>query len=175
MEFKESNSFLNKYVYKNVELVIYLLVGLLIPVFIGHPQIVVGIVVNAILASAAIRKMSMKKSIALAVTPSIGAVMNGVLFGGLTNFLLYFIPIIWISNLLYMKLIKIGKHKWPAGAIFRASVLKSGILFATAVIFVSMSLVPQPFLIVMSVIQITTALIGGSVAMVINNTILKKV
>ena len=169
--------------YKNMEMVIYLLMGFLAPLFIGHPQIVVGATVNAILATSALRKISVNKAIALAITPSLGVVMQGILFGNLTKFIIYFIPIIWISNIIYMTIIRwnvkdnsekkntvfitfIKKNSQTnkLRAIVGASVVKTALLFGTAFILVMTNVVPKPFLVAMGGIQILTAIIGGSAA-----------
>ncbi|MBN1175983.1 hypothetical protein JXA48_05045 [Candidatus Woesearchaeota archaeon] len=183
MKYNNENKFSFNFAYKNVELIIYLTIGFVAPLFIGHPQYLVGIVVNAILAVSAFRKVNTTKAIALALTPSIGAVMHGVLFGSLTKFLIYFLPAIWISNFVYMAIIRLNngerseknKHLFTTfikkisqpsklGAIASASIVKSAILFGTAFVLVSTNIVPKPFLIAMGAIQIITALAGGGVA-----------
>lgn len=193
MEYSLKNKFLFNSIYKNIELLSYILIGFVTPLFIGHPQILVGVIVNTILATSAMRNINQNKMIALAITPSIGAVMNGILFGNLTNFLLYFLPAIWISNFIYMVMIKWKNNKKTTknkgffisflnricqfnyiGAIFSASVVKMSILFTTAVILVIFNLVPKQFLIAMSIIQILTALTGGFVAVGIINIIKQK-
>lgn len=183
MKYNFEDKFSFGLIYKNIELVIYLMIGFIAPLFIGHPQYVVGIVVNAILATSAFRKVNTTKAIALAITPSIGAVMHGVLFGSFTKFLIYFLPAIWISNFIYMAIIKLNNTTRSAknkqffttfikkiiqhnkiGAVASASIIKSSILFGTAFVLVFTNIVPKPFLIAMGAIQIITALVGGGVA-----------
>ncbi|PIP14922.1 hypothetical protein COY88_02950 [Candidatus Roizmanbacteria bacterium CG_4_10_14_0_8_um_filter_35_28] len=48
----------------------------------------------------AVQKFSYKKILPVIVLPSLGAILNGVLFGPATIFLYYFLPFIWIGNLI---------------------------------------------------------------------------
>ena len=99
MEYKIAN--LQDYVLGNVhqyfEMVIYTAVCFFIPLFLGHPQIVVGIVVNAMLIAASLN-LKGYKLLPIIIMPSLGVLSRGMLFGPFTIFLVYMIPFIWIGN-----------------------------------------------------------------------------
>jgi hypothetical protein len=172
--FLEKKSFLNFTVfdynkkYQNIELIILSLASFVIPLFFGHPQLLIGTIVNALLFKSALTS-SFKKTLPIILLPSIGALVGGVLFGGFTPFLLYFIPIIWISNALYVLTAKFTSQKMKqnyGGNVLIASLLKSGLLFASAIIMVTFFGVPSVFLTVMGLLQLYTALLGGTAALV---------
>ena len=74
------------HVYENVEMVVYSLVCFFTPFFIGHPQIFVGIVVNAALITAALN-LKGYRILPVIILPSLGALSRGILFGPLSKFL----------------------------------------------------------------------------------------
>lgn len=187
MKYTFENKFLFNSIPKNVELIVYLTIGFIVPLSIGHPQYLVGVIVNTILATSAFRNVNSTKRMALAITPSIGALMHGILFGNLTNFLIYFLPIIWISNIIYMNIIKANNEnrseenkqffttfikktitKNKLSTVIIASIAKSAIIFITSLILVTTNIVPKSFLITMGAVQIITALAGGGVGIGIN-------
>ena len=69
----------------------------LIPFLVSGPQLLTGTVVYSLLFLF-VSQLQSKKIIPMIMLPSIGALLNGILFGKFTIFLLYFIPFIWISN-----------------------------------------------------------------------------
>ncbi len=137
-----------------------------VPFLLKQPQLLVGSAVNAVLFIAA-AKFSTKNLLPLAVIPSLAAVLNGVVFGPFTMFLLYFLPFIWVGNLILMGLYKYLTKVPTIARIPLAAVVKSGFLFAIANLYVSISLVPAIFLIAMGKFQLITALIGGAAAFVL--------
>ncbi|MFH1056863.1 MAG: hypothetical protein V1717_03660 [Candidatus Micrarchaeota archaeon] len=148
------------------ELALYAAVLLAVPVAFGHlqglqNQLLVGTLVNAVLFVAARRFSAWKILVPLAVVPSIGAWLSGIVFGIDSKFLLYFLPAIWIANLLFMKLVKLttGKKTWKT--LVFPSVAKAVFLFATALFLVSLNAVPSLFLIAMGPLQLATALTGS--------------
>lgn len=153
-------------VYENVELVVYSLVCFFTPFFIGHPQVFVGIVVNAALITAALN-LKGYKLLPVIILPSLGVLSRGILFGPLSKFLLYMIPFIWIGNsilVLSFKHFKLGKkyNYWLTLAV--GALLKSGFLFLSALVLYKLGIVPVIFLTAMGVIQVATALLGGAAA-----------
>ena len=68
-----------------------------IPYLLGHPQIVVGTVINSLIFYVAIR-FKEHNLIPVIFLPAIGALLAGFLFGPSTKYLIYFIPFIWVGN-----------------------------------------------------------------------------
>ena len=152
--------------YENVEMVIYSLVCFFIPFFMGHPQLAVGIVVNAALVMAALN-LKGYKLLPVILLPSLGVLSRGVIFGPFSKFLVYMIPFIWIGNfilVLSFKYFKMGKkyNYWVTLGI--GSVLKTGFLFLSAFVLYKLGILPVIFLTAMGMLQVGTAIGGGIVA-----------
>jgi hypothetical protein len=153
-------------VYENIEMVAYSAVCFFLPLLMGHPQIVVGIAVNAMLVTAALNLKSYKL-LPVILLPSMGVLSRGILFGPLIKFLIYFIPFIWAGNAILVFSFKHFKLKkkmnyWLTLAI--GTVLKSGFLFLSALVLYKLSIVPAVFLTAMGLMQATTAILGGAAA-----------
>lgn len=148
------------------EMFIYSGVCFLLPLFIGHPQIVVGVLVNTMLILSALN-LQKYKLLPVILLPSLGVLISGLIFGSLTVYLLYFIPFIWIGNSILVfsfKYFKLGEKLNYFVALFIGSALKATFLFSVAYILVKLSIVPAIFLTVMGGMQLTTALLGGLIA-----------
>jgi len=131
-----------------------------IPFLFGHPQLVVGSVVNMLLVLAASR-LPRRHWLPLAVLPSLAALARGLVFGPFTPFLLFFLPFIWLGNLALMLALRRLRH-WPVGlALLPAAALKASLLYGMALVYVQADLVPEMFLTAMGLIQLETALLGG--------------
>ena len=97
------NKTLNKQDYKlksnqeMFEITIYTIISFFLPLMVGHPQIIVGIIVNAMLITSALN-IKGYKIIPVIIAPALGALSRGILFGPFTVFLVYMIPFIWIGN-----------------------------------------------------------------------------
>ena len=74
--------------YENIEMIVYTTISFFLPLLIGHPQIVVGIVVNSLLISGALNVRGYKL-LPIIIAPALGAISRGILFGPFTVFLLY--------------------------------------------------------------------------------------
>jgi hypothetical protein len=145
----------------------YLLLLLFVPIIFGHSQglpnqLFIGSAVNFLLALAAFRMSSMWKILPIVVVPTIGAYVSGIVFGSATNFLLYFIPAIWLGNYVYVRMLK---QNGKAVGVAYASLVKSALLFAVALVLVYAAVVPSLFLVAMGPLQLVTALIGGAAGM----------
>jgi hypothetical protein len=136
----------------------------LVPFLIGHPQILVGILVNTLILFSAF-KYGLKKTLPMILLPSIAAYTRGILFGGATIFLIYFIPFIIASNGIYT-LVSVKVENKTLG-ILAGSLLKVSILYSIANIFVNSEGFPTIFLKTMGMNQLITALIGGILALTI--------
>jgi hypothetical protein len=138
-----------------------------LPMVTHGPQLLVGTAVNLFLFMGA-KKLTEKELVLLAILPSLGAIVNGVLFGSLTMFLIYFAPAIWVSNfLLTATFKKLNKLPGIIGVII-ASLIKSVLLYAVALTLFQMNVVPKIFLTVMGSFQLMTAVAGGTIALGIN-------
>lgn len=149
-----------------VHMYLYFFVGFLVPFSLGHPQQLVGTVVNAVLVLSAI-ELGLRKTVPLLFAPSLGVLARGVIFGPFTPFLVIMLPFIWMGNailvLIVSKLYKEGKKNYWI-TLGSAALAKSGFLFSTAFVLVSFSILPALFLATMGIDQLATALAGGAVA-----------
>lgn len=146
----------------------------LIPFFISGPQLLTGTIVNALLFIFALKAKS-KNTLPIVILPSIGAVLNGVLFGKFTVFLLYLLPFIWISNYVLVQSFAYLNKKSPfIISVIGSSILKWIVLFSAAYVLTFTKVIPMIFLQLMGLFQLYTALAGGMVALFINIVISKK-
>lgn len=131
-----------------------------IPFALGHPQALVGTLVNACLFLSALF-LPTKFYLPLSILPSLGVLARGLVFGPLTVFLIYFLPFIWLGNLI---LILVFRNLFSrTGYIFSglaASAVKYLVLTAVAGVYFKLSIVPAMFLTVMGINQLATALAG---------------
>lgn len=150
----------------SIEFVLYSFVSFFIPFFLGHPQILIGSIVNCFLVLAAFN-LKTRQALPIVLLPSLGVIFAGLIFGNLTNQLIFFIPFIWIGNFLYVFLIKylsFFKLKNKILAILFASFFKSLFLFLVALALLFFNFVGEQFLFLMGPMQLLTALIGGFAA-----------
>jgi hypothetical protein len=152
---------------ENVEIVALSVMSFFLPMFLGHPQLLIGSIVNALLFRAALTT-KFTKTLPLILLPSLGVFIGGILFGGFTPYMMAFIPFIWVSNALYVLLAKKIAHsskKEYGQSVLGASLVKAGVLFVTALVFVNVFAFPAIFLTAMGLLQLTTAVIGGAIAL----------
>ena len=157
--------------YQYFEMFIYSIICFFMPLFIGHPQIVVGITVNTMLILSALNLRNYKL-LPIIILPSIGVLSRGLIFGPFTIFLLYMIPFIWIANTILIFSIKLFKLKLKLNywiSLIISILLKSGFLFMSAFILFKLNLIPIMFLTAFGIIQIITAFAGGTAAYSIHN------
>jgi hypothetical protein len=145
-----------------VQLVVVSFLAFAVPFIFPHPQILTGIMVNALLVFAALGIRG-KGVLPVVLLPSMGAIANGLLFGPLTIFLVYMVPFIWIGNFLLVYGIKqfMEMGFWKAGVI--SSFIKAGAIFLPAYGLFAAGIVPEALLIPMGALQIGTALGGIAV------------
>lgn len=149
------------------ELIIYSAVAFLIPFLLAHPQLVVGIVVNAALVLAALNTKDYKL-LPVVMLPSIAVLARGLIFGPFTMFLIYLIPFIWIGNAILVYAFKELKLKRKMNSIVTlliGATAKMVFLFLAALLLVKTGVIPAPFLLTMGVFQLSTALAGGVIAL----------
>jgi len=140
------------------------LIAFVIPFSLGHSQITTGIFVNTLLYLSSIL-LPLKKSWFIAFLPAVAILARGFVFGPLTSFLVYFLPFIWLGNLVILLAPKILflRNKQYITIIISATI-KFIFLFAIANLFYSANLVPKLFLTSMGIYQLITALTGGTIA-----------
>jgi hypothetical protein len=148
------------------ELIIYSLFCFSLPLLIGHPQIVVGVVVNASLILAALN-LKGYKLLPVIMLPSLAVLTRGMIFGPFTIYLIYMIPIIWAGNAIFVWAFKKYQlqhklNRWIVLLIGTA--LKAGLLFAVAFLLVKIQVLPVVFLTTMGLLQVYTAVLGGVLA-----------
>lgn len=130
------------------------------PIILRHPQVLIGIIVNMMLIKGAMT-LKQDKLIALSIFPSLGVLASGILFGNLTNFIIYLIPFIWISNYILTYVVrKIADKNYFKAIIFSASI-KTSFLFSVTFLLFSLNILPKIFLISMGYMQFITAIVAG--------------
>lgn len=151
-------------IHKNIILVL----SFFIPFLISGPQLLTGTLVNCLLILGT-RFVDKKNHLIISALPSIAAVLNGLVFGKFTIFLVYFLPFIWIGNFAMIKFILYFKERSPLSlSIVFSVILKTIILYATALVYFKLKFVPEIFLTAMGVFQLITGLLGGLVFLGIN-------
>ena len=140
-----------------------------IPFSVGYPQWLVGTIVNACLFLAAIF-LPQRFIIPLIILPGLGVLSRGLVFGPLTVFLAYFLPFIWLANLVLILVFKryFFRSNYLLSVLF-AALAKSLFLFMVANIYLEFSIVPGVFLQSMGINQFLTALAGGAISLIIFN------
>ena len=161
---KERNYFVFKTQEHNeyLEIALYALVLLFIPLFHSH-QLIVGTIVNALLIKSALNH-SMKKMFVLAFLPSLSVISTTLLFGSLTEFILLMVPFIWISNLLIIFVTKklfTEKTKNYFKSTLIASTAKATFLFCSVLAMFFIGLVPIALIGMFSITQFITAESGS--------------
>lgn len=138
-----------------------------IPFYLAGPQWLIGTIVNLGLFLGAFF-LPKKFIFPLVIFPSLGVLCRGVVFGPLTMFLVYFLPFIWLANLIlaavFKKLLLRLNYFF---SIFLAAAAKCLFLFITANIYFSFSFVPKIFLQLMGLNQFLTAFAGGLISWII--------
>lgn len=166
-------SYINKqdyglsYLQENIELVIYSFIAFFAPFMLGHPQWLVGTIVNSSLVLAGLN-LKNYKVLPIILLPSLAILTRGLIFGPYTIFLLYMIPFIWIGNAILVFAMKFNRlNKWLR--MMAGSFLKTAFLFIAAFIMVNLNILPALFLTTMGLFQLYTALVGGVIALGIHN------
>lgn len=146
------------------------ILGVLVPLCIAGPQIVVGSLVNILIIFYALRFPARSGAI-MCMMPSIGAIGNGLLFGTLTPFLIFFIPSIWLGNMALVLTVQKLSHDSLYVRVAVGAMIKTMVVFLMANMLIWSHVVPQSFRMAMGVTQFVTALIGGFLAIRIYKSI----
>jgi hypothetical protein len=108
--------------------------------------------------------LSKKFFLPLTIFPSLGVLTRGLIFGPFTPFLVYFLPFIWLSNLILILIFKRFFYLRYSFSVFLAASAKFLFLLVVANIYFKLHLVPSFFLQAMGSNQFLTALAGGMVS-----------
>ncbi|MCK4621968.1 MAG: hypothetical protein KAT62_07095 [Desulfuromonadales bacterium] len=165
--FLEKNDYGISFVQENIEMIIYSLICLAAPFTIGHPQFLVGVVVNAALVLSALNLRGWKL-LPVIILPSIGVLSRGIIFGPFSIYLVYMVPFIWAGNAILVYAIKqfnLQKKLSSAASIGIGAALKTLFLFGSAFALVQLGVLPVVFLTAMGLMQLYTALAGGMLAL----------
>lgn len=142
---------------------LFLLVGIFsLSYFFREPQLLIGTLVNFAITFSAYTNKHFKTSLPIIIMPSVAAFMGSWVLASFNQYLLFFIPFIWLSNSLQVYLLKkniSNKINWVI-----ASIVKTTLLFCVAFVLVKFSIVPTAFLTIMGVTQLITTLVGSGAA-----------
>jgi hypothetical protein len=141
-----------------LQITFFTLLSISAPLFIKSPQILVGSIVNFSLFLSS-KRLGFKKTLPSILLPSLIAYSSNILFKGATYFLIFFVPIIFVGNSIYVLLNQYIKNSFLS--ILISSVCKSILLYIFAFVFVKEVGLPSMFLSSMGITQLITAIIGG--------------
>ena len=161
------NYFNMSYFEENVHLITYSLVVFLVPFLIGHPQFLVGTIVNTTLILSAVYLKSYKL-LPVILLPSLAVLSKGIIFGQFTMFLLYLVPFVWIGNTILVygyKLFYLKSKMNYFVSLIISSALKTLFLFASAAFLVKLNVIPAFLMGAMGALQMYTAVTGGILAL----------
>jgi hypothetical protein len=131
-----------------------------IPFLISGPQLLTGTLINYLLIMGT-KFVDKKNHLIITIMPSIAAILNGLVFGKFTMFLIFFLPFIWVGNFIFIKLIVcLRNHLSISLSIFLGLILKTFILYFSALIYFKFNLIPEVFLTTMGAFQLITGLLG---------------
>ncbi len=161
MGYLNKNLYKFNYVRENIEVIINSVIAFFVPFLIGHPQLLVGVIVNFMLIRSAYYT-SLKKTLPVIILPSLAVFFRGMMFGNLTSQLIYLIPFIILGNfvLVFMSKMYFKKNKNLLGHSLKGILIKVAIIFAGTMLVYSLGFVPLFFLQTMASLQVITAIIA---------------
>ncbi len=145
---------------------------LAVPLLLGQFRWFTGITVNTIFILAALNFRN-NSYIPMIFLPSIEKIFGALILGIFFYYLLYIIPFIWIGNGLYISLFRYFKNNikmHSLASIVLSSLIKTAVIFVPTFILYMFDLVPYLFMIAMGAMQFATAITGGVLALLINQT-----
>ncbi len=148
---------------ETIEMVLYSVVCFFVPFLIGHPQFLVGTIVNAALILGAFN-LRLYKLLPVIVLPSIAVVTKGLIFGPMMLPLLYVIPVIWLGNATLVFLVKMLALKDRKKIVF-AGIAKFLIIFLSGTVLVSLGIIPAAIMGSLGVMQLYTFGAGAVIAL----------
>ncbi|MFH0861943.1 MAG: hypothetical protein V1875_02830 [Candidatus Altiarchaeota archaeon] len=161
MEYGYADKSANLQRFQNVQMLALSALGFLIPFTVGHPQLIVGVLVNAFIIRAAM-SLPREKALPVVFTPTLGVLARGLLFGPFTAYVIFMLPFIWVGN--YILLWAFSQRTHYTVTLIMSSAAKAGFLYGAAYLLFSQGIVPEIFLTSMGIFQYATALAGGILA-----------
>ena len=151
-----------------IELILLSTISFLVPVLLGHSQLLIGVIVNALIVRSALT-MRHWKNLPTLLFPSLGVLTRGILFDQLTLYLTYLIPFIWFSNFVLAYCTKVFNKSGLSlfTIIVCSSALKTLVMILPTLFFIKFSLIPDTFSKSMGIVQFMTAVIGSTVAILV--------
>ncbi|MCX6800885.1 MAG: hypothetical protein NTZ73_01735 [Candidatus Diapherotrites archaeon] len=143
--------------------------GLIIIPLLSNNQLITGAFVNTILILAALN-YSLKKTFFLSFIPSTTIFLTGFFFGGVTAAIALMLPFIWAGNFLLMlatKKLFIEKKKNYFISATGGALAKTALLFCSATMLASFSLIPIVFVSTFGIMQLATAESGAMIAFIL--------
>lgn len=160
---------------ETLEYIIFVLLGIAIPLLLKQPQLLVGSTVNFVLIMTAIHVRGWSKVVSLIVLPSVSALLGSYLFGPFQIFLVYMLPFIWGGNALIVFLYKylyVHKRMYFLLTLPVAALVKSAFIFCFALLWIKLSVIPPiaapVYEVAMGHFQLITAVLGGCAAFLVN-------
>lgn len=137
-------------------------IAFFVPFLLGGPQLLVGTVVNGALIYAALRGR-WTRLLPIVLLPSIAVLSRGMIFGGLTPFLVVLMPYIWLSNVILVSGIRFCSFgRCPAAvAVIASCAFKVAFLYTSASLLAQNGLIPEAMVHAMGTVQFITALAGA--------------
>ncbi|PIY59817.1 hypothetical protein COY95_05085 [Candidatus Woesearchaeota archaeon CG_4_10_14_0_8_um_filter_47_5] len=148
------------------QVIIYSVIGFMVPLLLGHPQLLVGVVVNAALVLGALY-LDGRGVLPIILLPSLGVLSRGMIFGPFTVFLVYMIPFIWVGNSILvfsMKYLYLKRRMMYGVSLGVSALAKTLFLFGCAFALVKLGVLPPVFLTTMGTLQLATAAGGGALS-----------
>jgi len=139
-----------------------------VPFLLGHPQLLVGSLVNAMLIYIAVNFKGYRLVPAIFL-PALAVLSQGLIFGSLTKYLAILVPFIWAGNfilIISVRFFLLRKRSQLISFAF-SSFLKALFLFAVTALFVLLFDFPRIFLLAMGPVQLLTALAGSGINLVV--------
>jgi len=142
-----------------LEFVLLSLASFFIPFLIGHPQFLVGVLVNMALVRGAL-SLSNKKLLPLFFLPSLAVISRGLIFGSFTIFLVYLLPFIWIGNIVLIFFIRKLKNKNTIFQTVLPALIKAIAIGLPTFLLIKINVLPAALLLGMTVVQFATAILA---------------
>ncbi|HPN54666.1 MAG TPA: hypothetical protein PLB52_01910 [Candidatus Moranbacteria bacterium] len=161
---------------ENTQSLLFAMAAFLLPFTMGHPQIVVGVVVNALLFLAAFN-LKKYKILPVVLLPSLAVLSRGLIFGPFTYFLIYTIPFIWMGNLFLvasLKYLYFAKKLNKYFSLVASIAIKVSVLYFPTILLIKSGILPQAFAVSMGAFQVYTALAGCILALILQKAIKSK-
>lgn len=152
------------------DMITYTIIAFSIPFFFKRPQELIFIITNVFIILAALN-LKWKYIIPVLLAPSVGAFAGAYVFGDFTFVITYFIPIIWIADIILISLFKwlhLSRNLNFFITLFIGSTIKYLILALSAYAFILNGLAPRVFMLGFGKIQLITAFSGGVIAYLIS-------